>query len=90
MQHGFFIFYSEAANHYWVMPSLEVAKLANRTKSGKAIGRYRIVFTNTTVKGLVRPRPKWEAWRDKFELLEHAHQAHSTKLGAGPTAPTAA
>jgi hypothetical protein len=70
----FFIFYSEAADHYWVMPSLEVAKLANRNKSGKAIGRYRIVFTNTTVKGVVRPRPKWEAWRDKFELLEQARQ----------------
>lgn len=47
----FFIFYSEAANHYWVMPSLEVVKLANKGKSGKAKGRYRIVFTNTTVEG---------------------------------------
>src|ERR1700754_3672048 len=68
----FFIFYSEAANEYWVMPSLEVAKLANQGKSGKAIGRYRIVFTNTNVKGGVRPRPKWEKWRNKFELLELA------------------
>jgi hypothetical protein len=72
-QNFFFIFYSEAANHYWVMSSLEVAKHANRNKSGKAIGRYRIVFTSTTVKREVRPRPKWEAWRDKFELLEQAH-----------------
>jgi hypothetical protein len=68
----YFIFYSEAANQYWIMPSLEVAKLANRAKSGKAIGRYRIVFTNTNVKGEVRPRPKWEEWRDKFELLDSA------------------
>ena len=69
----FFIFYSEAANTYWVMPSLEVAKHANRVKSGKAIGRYRIVFTNTNVKGEARPRPKWESWRDKFELLDLSH-----------------
>jgi hypothetical protein len=69
----FFIFFSEAAGHYWIMPSLEVAKLANRNKSGKAIGRYRIVFTSTTVKGVVRPRLKWEAWRDRFDLLEKAH-----------------
>jgi hypothetical protein len=54
------------------MPSLEVAKHANRAKSGKAIGRYRIVFTNTNVKGEVRPRPKWEVYRDKFELPDSA------------------
>lgn len=68
----FFIFYSEAANTYWVMPSLELANHANRVKSGKAIGRYRIVFTNTNVKGEVHPRPKWEPWRNKFELLNLA------------------
>ena len=68
----FFIFYSEAANEYWIMPSIEVAKAANQVKSGKAIGRYRIVFTNTSVKGEVRPRPKWEKWRNNFELLESA------------------
>jgi hypothetical protein len=54
------------------MPSLEVSKLANRAKSGKAIGCYRIVFTNTNVKGEVRPRPKWEKWRNNFQLLECA------------------
>ncbi len=69
----YFIFYSEAADQYWVMPSLEVAKLATRNKSGKAIGRYRIVFTNTSVRGEVRPRPKWEKWRNNFELLRTAH-----------------
>src|ERR1700680_551837 len=60
--HFFFIFYFGGANHYLIVLTLEVAKHANRNKSGKAIGRYRIVFTNTTVKGVVRPRPKWEAW----------------------------
>jgi hypothetical protein len=75
----YFIFYSEAADHYWVMPSLEVAKHANRTKSGKAIGRYRIVFTNTTVKGEVRPRPRWQAWLDNFELLQQADQPPASR-----------
>jgi hypothetical protein len=68
----FFIFYSEAADTYWIMPSMEVAKHANRVKSGKAVGRYRIVFTNTNVRGEVRPRPKWETWRNKFESLNFA------------------
>jgi hypothetical protein len=73
----YFIFCSEAAEEYWIMPSLEVAKLAARGKSGKAIGRYRLVFTNTNVKGEVRPRPKWEKWRHKFELLELAEDPRS-------------
>ena len=68
----YFIFYSEAANQYWIMPSLDVTKLATRNKSGAAEGRYRIVFTNTNVKGEVRPRPKWERWRNNFELLDSA------------------
>jgi hypothetical protein len=71
-QNFYFVFYSEAANEYWIMPSLEVAKLANRGKSGKATGRYRIVFTSTNVKGEVRARPKWEAWKNRFDLLELA------------------
>jgi hypothetical protein len=36
------------------------------------LSRYRIVFTSTNVKGEVRPRPKWEKWKNKFELLEFA------------------
>jgi hypothetical protein len=67
----FFIFYSEAANCYWVMPSLDVIRLANRNKSGKAAGRYRIVFTNTNSKGKARPRPKWKKYEDNFALLSH-------------------
>jgi hypothetical protein len=68
----YFIFYSEAGNQYWIMPSLDVTKLATRNKSGIAKGRYRIVFTNTNVKGEVRPRPKWERWRNNFKLLDFA------------------
>jgi hypothetical protein len=79
----YFIFYSEAADQYWVMPSLEVAKLATRNKSGKAIGRYRIVFTNTSVKGEVRPRPKWEKWRNKFELYADSPRIRRTPLPNG-------
>jgi hypothetical protein len=80
----YFIFYSEAADEYWIMPSLDVAKLANRGKSGKAIGRYRIVFTNTNVKGEVRPRPKWEKWRQQFALLDLAEdpRAIARPIGA--------
>jgi hypothetical protein len=79
----YFIFYSEAADQYWIMPSLEIAKQANQGKSGKAIGRYRIVFTNTNVKGEVRARPKWEKWRNQFDLLNLAEDPRNLLDGSG-------
>jgi hypothetical protein len=68
----FFIFYSEAADCYWVMPSLDVITRANRVQAGANVGACRIVFTNTLVNGEVRPRPKWAAYRDNFDLLRGA------------------
>ena len=75
----FYIFYSEGAGCYWVMPSLDLVSQGNRNKTGKNAGKYRIVFTNTTVKGEIRPRPKWEKYLDRFDLLELS--------SASPTAP---
>jgi hypothetical protein len=68
----YFIFYSEAAGEYWVIPSLEVVELATKGKSGKAKGRYRLVLTSTNVKGQVRPRPKWKQWQNNFALISSA------------------
>ena len=65
----FFVFYSEAAGTYWVMPSLDLIEQANVGKSGKAKGRYRIMFTSTLKDGTVKPRPKWEEYRNNFDLL---------------------
>jgi hypothetical protein len=59
------------------MPSLDVVRLATRNKTGKAAGRYRIVFTNTNVKGEVRPRPKWDRYKDAFDVLEKAQNPDS-------------
>lgn len=65
----FFIFYSEAADTYWIMPSLDIVDKANVGKSGKAEGKYRLVFTNTRTDGTVTPRPKWEEYENAFDLL---------------------
>lgn len=65
----FFIFYSEAAGAYWVMPSKDVVRQANVGKSGANKGKYRIVFTNTHRNGAVVPRPKFEYYKDNFGLL---------------------
>lgn len=66
----FFIFYSEQADCYWVLPSTELIEEANQNKSGKNAGKYRIVFTNLSRKtGLVTPRPRFEKYQDNFNIL---------------------
>lgn len=66
----FFMFYSEQAGSYWVMPSLDLVKQANRNKTGANKGKYRIVFTNYSPKtGEVRARPRFEQYRNNFEIL---------------------
>jgi hypothetical protein len=63
-----FIFYSEQADEYWVMPSLKLIEEANRGKSGKNKGKYSINFCNLTKEG-VKPRPRFEGYQT-FDLLE--------------------
>lgn len=65
----FFIFYSEAIDTYWVMPSLDVVQYANVGKSGKNVGKHRIVFVNQHISGEFVPRPKWDQYRNSFDLL---------------------
>jgi hypothetical protein len=68
----FFILYSEQAGCYWVMPSLDLVKEANRNKTGANKGKYRIVFTNHSQKtGKVRPRSQFERYRNNFEMLRN-------------------
>lgn len=64
----FFIFYSELINTYWIMPSLDLIKEANIVKSGKNIGKYRIVLVNDNKTG-VKPRPRFKKYEDAFHLL---------------------
>ena len=65
----FFIFYSEAAKTYWIMPSLDIVEKANIGKSGQNEGKYRLVLTNTHRDGTVVPRPKWKLYESAFDLL---------------------
>lgn len=65
----FFIFYSEHANTYWIIPSLELIEEANRAKSGNNEGRYSIKFCNVTKAGL-KPRPRFLEYENAFHLLD--------------------
>lgn len=66
----FFIFYCEAADTYWVMPSLEGVEKARRIKSGGSEGNFKLNFCNKQKDGEWKPRPKWEEYENKFSLIE--------------------
>jgi hypothetical protein len=63
----FFIFYSEQANTYWVVPSEELVRLARRNKTGRNEGRYTINFCNVRADGTVAPRPKFDRYKNNFK-----------------------
>ena len=64
-----FIFYSEAASCYWIMPSLDVVEMANQNKSGKNAGKFSLNFANQSASGEWRPRPKWDFYMNNFDLI---------------------
>jgi len=68
-----FIFYSEAAHIYWIIPSLDLVKLANmnkggETKEGKNKGKFTIKLANKTKSGW-KPRPKFSGYENAFATL---------------------
>ena len=66
----FYIFYVGHADCYWVMPSTELIKQANKVKTGKHKGEYKIDFTNWSEKtGLTKPKPCFAKYQGDFDLL---------------------
>lgn len=64
-----FIFYSEQADTYWVIPSTKIVApgFCNVGKSGGAKGKYRILLTNYSRSSQrVLPRPKYRNYEDAF------------------------
>jgi len=55
----YFIFYSEALDLFWVVPSVELVKIAHKNKKGKNIGKYSIWF-NRMRKGNPYPKEKYK------------------------------
>ncbi|KZL21967.1 hypothetical protein [Pseudovibrio sp. Ad37] len=76
----YFLFYSEACDTYWVMPSLELIEKANQNKSGKNAGKYSIVFANENAAGKWVPRPKWKQYENAFNLLSLACEKSEAEL----------
>ena len=68
-QNFYFIFYSEQANTYWIIPSLELIKEARQNKEGQNRGRYSINFCNISNNGVKR-RPRFRKYENAFHLLE--------------------
>ncbi len=69
-----FIFYSEVADTYWIMPSMDLVRLANRnkggaTKKGKNKGKLTIKLANHNKSGW-KPRPKFSRYENAFDSLK--------------------
>lgn len=65
----YYIFYSESANMYWIIPSIELVEEAHQNKDGKNKGKYSITFANAGSKK-TNPRPRFAKYENAFELLE--------------------
>jgi hypothetical protein len=65
----YFIFYSEQADTYWILPSLELIQQANQNKTGENKGKYSINFCNATKQG-VKPRPRFDVYKNAFHILD--------------------
>lgn len=71
-----YIFYSEAADTYWVIPSLQLVKpgfssenKGGKTGKGKNKGKRTIVLANRNKSGW-KPRPKYAKYERAFNKLE--------------------
>jgi len=63
-----FIFYSEPAETYWVIPSLELIKLAYKGKSSQSKGSYSVELASRVKSGW-RAAPRFRKYENAFELL---------------------
>jgi len=68
-QHYYFIFYSEQADCFWVVSSLQMVKEALRNKTGANAGKYSINFCNARADGKVVPRPRFDRYKGRFDTL---------------------
>lgn len=66
----YFMFYSERADTYWIIPSEQLVREATNSKSGKSKGKYSVRLTNWSEKQeRAIPRPRFEKYRDNFRAL---------------------
>ena len=66
----FFVFYSERADAYWVIPSLELVGEARTNKSGANEGCYSIKLASySESRDELKPRPRFEKYRNRLDLL---------------------
>jgi hypothetical protein len=65
----FFVFYSEQAGAYWVLSSEDLVREAIQYKTGQNKGRYSVNFCNVRTDGTVVPRPRFDRYTNRFDLL---------------------
>lgn len=69
----YFLFYSECADLYWVMCSMDVVREATSNKNGKHKGKYSLVLTNYSKrKKAPVPRPRFKKYEGNFDAIREA------------------
>ncbi len=63
-----YIFYSERARLYWIMPSLDLVRLANMNKGGINKGKFTIKLASETKAGW-KSHPQFSAYENAFPKL---------------------
>ncbi len=71
-QNLFFMFYSDQVGSYWIIPSLQLVRVASRNKKGRNVGKYHILLSGIR-KGTATPNPRFDEYKDKnaFRVLEN-------------------
>ncbi len=68
-----FVFYSEKAECYWVVPSTDLSKISQKSSKADGTVCYNIKFGAVLKNGDVKIYPKFEKYRDNFNLLKGKH-----------------
>ena len=66
-----FLFYSEWLETTWIIPSLDLVRIASKNKNGSRVGKYHILLSGTS-KSLPTKNNKFQMYEDKngFKIID--------------------
>jgi len=64
-----YVFFSEEANTYWLIPSKDLARLASRNKQGLNQGKYSVTLVSKRKNGEIVPNKSFDYWKNKWDIL---------------------
>jgi len=65
-----FVFFSEIANTYWIIPSKDLVGLASRNQKGLNQGKYSVTLASQRRNGEVVLNEKFNKWENDWSVLD--------------------